>query len=42
MIAPSRRYHSVVYEQVYQGTTLRDAWRLVRKGGRRPVWMAKP
>ena len=33
MIAPFRRYPSAAYQQVYQGTTLRDAWKLVRKGG---------
>ena len=33
MIAPSQKQRSVTYEQVCQSNTLRDAWRLVRRGG---------
>jgi group II intron reverse transcriptase/maturase len=36
MIAPSQKHRSVTYEQVCNPNTLRDAWRLVRKGGPAP------
>ena len=36
MITPLQKYSSVSYEQACNPNTLRDAWRLVRKGGPAP------